>query len=52
MSVEQRLEELRITLPEAAAPVASYVPVVVHGGMASFVAFSVLWMTIFGLGLL
>ena len=24
----------------------------VHGGMASFVAFSVLWMTIFGLGLL
>jgi len=35
MSVEQRLEELGITLPEAAAPVASYVPVVVHGGMAS-----------------
>ena len=34
MSIEARLEELRIVLPEAAAPVASYVPVVVHGGMA------------------
>jgi enamine deaminase RidA (YjgF/YER057c/UK114 family) len=29
-----RLAELGITLPKAAAPVASYVPVVVHGGMA------------------
>ncbi|GAA0759244.1 enamine deaminase RidA (YjgF/YER057c/UK114 family) [Erythromicrobium ramosum] len=29
-----RLAELGITLPRAAAPVASYVPVVVHGGMA------------------
>lgn len=34
MSVEARLAELGITLPEAAAPVASYVPVVVHGGFA------------------
>jgi enamine deaminase RidA (YjgF/YER057c/UK114 family) len=34
MSIAARLEELDITLPEAAAPVASYVPVVVHGGMA------------------
>ncbi|MCB2087434.1 MAG: RidA family protein [Sphingomonadaceae bacterium] len=34
MSIEARLQELGITLPEAAAPVASYVPVVVHGGMA------------------
>ena len=32
MSVEAKLEELGITLPEAAAPVASYVPVVVQGG--------------------
>jgi enamine deaminase RidA (YjgF/YER057c/UK114 family) len=29
-----RLAELGIILPKAAAPVASYVPVVVHGGMA------------------
>ena len=29
-----RLAELGITLPKAAAPVARYVPVVVHGGMA------------------
>lgn len=29
-----RLAELGITLPKPAAPVASYVPVVVHGGMA------------------
>ncbi len=29
-----RLAELGITLPTAAAPVASYVPVVVHGGFA------------------
>ncbi|MEM7667146.1 MAG: RidA family protein [Pseudomonadota bacterium] len=34
MSVEARLRELGITLPEAAAPVASYQPVVVHGGFA------------------
>ncbi len=34
MSVEARLDELGITLPEAAAPVASYVPVVVQGGFA------------------
>ncbi len=34
MSVEARLAELGIILPEAAAPVASYVPVVVQGNMA------------------
>jgi enamine deaminase RidA (YjgF/YER057c/UK114 family) len=34
MSYANRLTELGITLPKAAAPVASYVPVVVHGGMA------------------
>lgn len=34
MSIEARLEELGIVLPEAAAPVASYVPVVVQGGFA------------------
>ena len=34
MSLEARLAELGIVLPEAAAPVASYVPVVVHGGLA------------------
>jgi enamine deaminase RidA (YjgF/YER057c/UK114 family) len=34
MSIDARLSELGITLPEAAAPVASYVPVVVEGGMA------------------
>ena len=34
MSVEARLDELGIVLPEAAAPVASYVPVVVQGGFA------------------
>ncbi|MGB7409120.1 MAG: RidA family protein [Pontixanthobacter sp.] len=34
MSIEARLSELKITLPDAAAPVASYVPVVVHGDMA------------------
>ncbi|MFN2099098.1 RidA family protein [Altererythrobacter sp. MF3-039] len=33
MSVEARLAELGITLPQAAAPVASYVPVVVQGGL-------------------
>lgn len=34
MTIDNRLNELGITLPEAAAPVASYVPVVVHGGFA------------------
>ena len=34
MSYTEKLAELGITLPKAAAPVASYVPVVVHGGMA------------------
>ncbi len=34
MSAEARLAQLGIVLPAAAAPVASYVPVVVHGGMA------------------
>ncbi|WP_298470284.1 RidA family protein [uncultured Erythrobacter sp.] len=34
MSIEARLNEHGITLPEAAAPVASYQPVVVHGGVA------------------
>ncbi|NVD44673.1 RidA family protein [Qipengyuania atrilutea] len=32
--IEQRLSELGITLPKAAAPVASYVPVVVSNGLA------------------
>ncbi|WP_379552667.1 RidA family protein [Qipengyuania sp. DGS5-3] len=34
MSIETRLNELGINLPEAAAPVASYLPVVVAGNMA------------------
>lgn len=34
MSIEARLSELGITLPEAAAPVASYVPVVVENNIA------------------
>ncbi|MEP2236533.1 MAG: RidA family protein [Alteripontixanthobacter sp.] len=34
MSIDARLAELGIKLPEAAAPVASYVPVVAHGGFA------------------
>lgn len=34
MSIEARLVELGIELPKAAAPVASYVPVVVQGGFA------------------
>jgi len=34
MSIESRLTELGIILPKAAAPVASYVPVVVQGGFA------------------
>ena len=33
MSIDQRIAELGITLPEAAAPVAAYVPAVEHGGM-------------------
>ena len=34
MTIETRLQELGIALPEAAAPVASYMPVVVHDGVA------------------
>ncbi|MBA3576361.1 MAG: RidA family protein [Sphingomonas sp.] len=34
MSIDQRLSELGITLPQPAAPVAAYVPVVVAGGFA------------------
>ena len=34
MSISARLAELGIELPQAAAPVAAYVPVVVAGGMA------------------
>jgi enamine deaminase RidA (YjgF/YER057c/UK114 family) len=34
MSIEAKLAELGIELPQAAAPVAAYVPVVVHGGVA------------------
>lgn len=34
MSIDARLQELGITLPEAAAPVASYQPVVEHAGVA------------------
>jgi len=33
MSIEQRIAELGITIPEAAAPVASYVPAVEAGGV-------------------
>ncbi|HUD29673.1 MAG TPA: RidA family protein [Novosphingobium sp.] len=33
-NVDARLAELGLTLPEAAAPVAAYVPVVVAGGLA------------------
>jgi enamine deaminase RidA (YjgF/YER057c/UK114 family) len=33
MSIDQRLSDLGITLPEPAAPVASYVPAVEQGGM-------------------
>lgn len=33
MSIEQRIAELGITLPEAAAPVASYVPAVIANGL-------------------
>lgn len=34
MSIEQHLIDSGIVLPEPAAPVASYVPVVIHGGLA------------------
>lgn len=34
MSTERRLAEMGLVLPEAAAPVASYVPVIRHGGIA------------------
>jgi enamine deaminase RidA (YjgF/YER057c/UK114 family) len=34
MTIEARLAELGITLPQAAAPVAAYVPVVVAGNLA------------------
>lgn len=34
MTIAEKIAELGITLPKAAAPVASYVPVVVHGGFA------------------
>ena len=34
MNIEARLQELGINLPEAAAPVASYQPVVLHRGFA------------------
>jgi enamine deaminase RidA (YjgF/YER057c/UK114 family) len=34
MTIEARLEELGIVLPQAAAPVASYMPLVVQGGFA------------------
>ncbi|WP_448582980.1 RidA family protein [Thermaurantiacus sp.] len=33
MTIEDRLEELGITLPEASAPAANYVPAVVLGGL-------------------
>ncbi|QDM40897.1 RidA family protein [Altererythrobacter sp. TH136] len=34
MSIVDRLAELKITLPQAAAPVAAYVPVVISGNVA------------------
>ena len=34
MSIDEKLNELGIILPEPAAPVAAYVPVVIHGGLA------------------
>ena len=33
MSIDQRLAEIGLTLPQPAAPVASYVPAVDHGGL-------------------
>ena len=34
MSIEDKLAELGLTLPQPAAPVAAYVPVVISGGLA------------------
>lgn len=34
MTIEEKLAELGLTLPQPAAPVAAYVPVVIVGGMA------------------
>ena len=34
MTIEDKLAELGLTLPQPAAPVAAYVPVVISGGMA------------------
>lgn len=34
MSIEARLQELGLVLPEVSAPLASYVPVMVHGDLA------------------
>jgi len=34
MTIDERLEELGLTLPPAAAPVAAYVPVVIDGRRA------------------
>ena len=34
MTIQARLDKLGIILPKAAAPVASYVPVAVHGDLA------------------
>lgn len=34
MSIDKKLAELGIALPEPAVPLAAYVPVVVHGGLA------------------
>ncbi|AKM08103.1 RidA family protein [Pelagerythrobacter marensis] len=34
MTIDEKLAELGIELPQAAAPVASYQPVVIHGGFA------------------
>ena len=34
MTIEEKLAELGLTLPQPAAPVAAYVPVVIAGGMA------------------
>ena len=33
MTIEQRLADLKIVLPHAAAPAANYVPTVLHGGL-------------------
>ncbi|MEQ1641738.1 MAG: RidA family protein, partial [Novosphingobium sp.] len=34
MSIDAKLAELGIVLPEPAAPVAAYIPVVIAGGLA------------------